>query len=126
MSLPWVINRLSGHLRLLHRIVVALVLADKLGRSLLGLADLQKWVLVVLTSSFAFLAVVSIRTDRAHVADTNDGVHVATVTDDTLVNGLVLLIRLLLKILGEHLLELRVAVLLNFLSDDGGDSRELS
>lgn len=111
---------------MLHRIVVALVLADELGRSLLGLADLQKWVLVVLTSSFAFLAVVSIRTDRAHVADTNDGVHVATVTDDTLVNGLVLLIRLLLKILGEHLFELRVAVFLNFLSDDGGDSRELS
>jgi len=105
--------------------VTILILADQLGRGLAGLADLEQRVLRVNTRSLTVLAEVGIGVDRAHVAQAFDGVHIATITCDSLVNSLVLILSLLLNMFGEHLLEGGVAVLLNFLTDHSGNCRQL-
>lgn len=72
-----------------------------------------------------FLAEVSVGADRAHVTNTDDRVSVTAVADDLIMAGLLLLSLLIIKIVGEHLAEAVVAVVLNFLSDDLGDCRKL-
>jgi len=116
----------SGHVRLANwgKYVTVLVLADELGRGLDRFSDLEQRVLRVSTTSLTFLAEVCVTTDRAHVAQAFDGVHTATVADDTLVNSLILILSLLFNMLGEHLLEGGVTVLLDFLADHSSNCRE--
>ena len=117
---------LSGWLRLLgHAHHLAPELADQLFGGLGWLADLEKRVLSVDTVLLALLAEVRVRADGAHVANADDRVSLAAIADDSFVAGLLLLGRLVIKIVDEHLAEAGVAVILNFLANDLGDSREL-
>lgn len=110
-------------LRWLHHL--ALVLADEFLGCLASLANLKEWVLGVHSVLLTILAEVGIGADGAHVADTNDGASIAAVADNLLMAGLLLLLVLVLQIVDEHLAEAVVAVLLDFLTNDGGDSGEL-
>jgi len=110
-----------GHLVLGRSVLLTVVLADKL-RGCLGLvADLEAWVLRVDTVLLTGLAEISVGADRAHVTNTSNRVCIATVTDDIIVDSIVLLDILFAKVVCEHLLEAVVTVFLNFLADHRSD-----
>lgn len=63
------------------------------------------------TVAHAGRAEVGISAHRAHVADATNRIDIATITRDLLVNCVILLQLLLFKVVLEHFLEARVAVL---------------
>lgn len=77
------------------------------------------------TTFDALVAEVCVSAHGAHVADTLDGSNLTTVTDDRIMDSGILVSFLVAEVVGEHLLEGRVAVVLDLLADHGGDSREL-
>ena len=77
------------------------------------------------TSSLSFLAEISITADRAHVAQALDRVSIAAIASYLLVDYLILFFSFHLNMLGKHLLEGGIAVVLNFLAHDCSDSRQL-
>ena len=77
------------------------------------------------TTFDALVAEVCVSAHGAHVADTLDGSNLTTVTDDRIMDSGILVSFLVAEVVGEHLLEGRVAVVLDLLADHGGDGREL-
>lgn len=89
--------------------------------SLSRLAHLQERVLSVDALLDALVAEVSVRADGAHPADTLNRSNFAAITDDLIVDGGILVSLLVGKVIFEHLSEGRVAVVLDLLTDHGGD-----
>jgi len=102
------------------------VLADQLMRSLTMLADLDKWVLVVLNLAGANLTEISISLHRAHVTDTLDRIGFTAITDDAVMDLLSLPSLSLFDMLSKELLKARVAVIFNLLADKGSHSGKLT
>merc|ERR1712054_678883 len=99
-----------------HSTIDVLVLTDKLGRCLVGLANLQHWVRVN-SLALALLAEVGISINAAHVTDASDRVCFAAVADDVFVDDFVLIESSLMKVVDEHLLKFLGAVVLDLLSN---------
>jgi hypothetical protein len=102
-----------------------LVLADDLLRGLFNLSDLDKGVLAGNAVLFAGLAEVGVGADRALITDSLNRVGIASVTGDPFMDNLALLNLLFLEVVKEHLAEGVLAVLLDLLTHDGGNSGQL-
>jgi hypothetical protein len=104
---------------------VTFVLADDLLRGLFNLSDLDKGVLAGSAILFAGLAEVGVGTHRALKTDSLDRVGITSVTGDPFMDNLALLDLLFLKVVKEHLAEAVLAVLLDLLAHDSGNSGQL-
>ena len=106
--------------------LVAFVLADDLLRCLFDLSDLDKGVLAARnTILFAGFTEVSVRTDRAHITDSLNRVGITSVTDDSFMDNLALLLLLFFDVVEEHVAEGFLTVILDLLAHDRGNSGEL-
>jgi hypothetical protein len=101
---------------------VTFVLADDLIRGLFNLSDLDHGVLACSAILFAGLAEVGVSTNSALITDSLNRLGIASITNDPFMDNLALLDLLFLEVVKEHLAELVLAVLLDLLAHDGGNS----
>ena len=120
------LSLLSGSWLLVGIELVAFVLADDLLRCLFDLSDLDKGVLAARnTILFAVFTEVGVRTDRAHITDSLNRVGITSITDDSFMDNLALLLLLFFDVVEEHVAEGFLTVILDLLAHDRGNSGEL-
>lgn len=103
-----------------------MILADDLLRSLFDLSDLHKGVLTAGNAIlFAGLTEVSVSTDCAHVTNSFDRISITSVTGDSFMDNLTLLLLLFLNVVEEHIAEGFLAVVLDLLTHDRSNSGKL-
>ena len=102
-----------------------LVLADQLRGGMLGFAHLEQRVVRVDSSLLTVLAEIKVSALSALISNTRDGRHGAAIADDVFKDCVALILLLLNQVFLEHGLELRGAVLTNFLTDHLDDRADL-